>query len=213
MKKLFILAATAVALALPASAALPTYKTVSAVGNAAAPAIVYFPFDSASQVRVIYANYNTDTNNSSLSFTTGTTAYAVTYTNLLTSSVTNLLNSTNGLSASAVMVLQHGGTCYSSTVASWFSNGGAAPNAGTGVVLASGGWGVGTTVGDEIELMSAATTIPAPAATSATTTTAAFSGDALFVGNYGRLVALTITPALVTNKINTASAHYDSQSQ
>jgi hypothetical protein len=213
MKKILYTAVVGLAVSVAAFAALPTYKTVSAVGNAVAPATAYFPFDANSQVRVIYANYNTDTNNSSLSFATGVTPFYVTTTNQATSSVTNLLNSTNGLSTSAVLVLQHNGTCYSSTVASWFSNTNAAPYGGTGVVLASGGWGVATSVGDEVELMSSATTIPAPAASSGTTTTAAVLGDAVFVGNYGRIVSVTITPALVTNKLNSVSAHYDSQSQ
>jgi hypothetical protein len=213
MKKILLTTLVGLAACVAAFAGLPTYKTVSAVGNAAAPATVYFPYDANSQVRVIYANYNTDTNNSSLSFATGTTPYSIAATNVATSSTTNLLSSTNGLSTSAVLVLQHGGTCYSSTVASWFSNTNAAPYGGTGVVLASGGWGVATSVGDEVELMSSATTIPAPAAASGSTTTAAMSGDAIFVGNYGRIVSATITPALVTNKLNSVSAHYDSQSQ
>lgn len=213
MKKLFILGSAVMLACASALAALPTYKTVSAAGNAAAPATVYFPFDPNSQVRVIYVNYNTDTNNSVLSFTSGSTSYSVTTTNQAASSTTNLISSTNGLSAGATLVLQHGGTCYSSTVSSWFKNTNAAPYGGTGVVLASGGWGVATSVGDEVELMSSATTIPAPAASSGTTTTAAVSGDAIYVGNYGRIVALTVTPALATNKVNSASAHYDSQSQ
>lgn len=213
MRNKILLAVATVTLAVSAFAALPTYKTFSSVGNAAAPSTVYFPFDPNSQVRVIYANYNTDTNNSALAFTTGTTPYYITTTNQLTSSTTNLLNSTNGLAAGATLVLQHNGTCYSSTVSSWFNNANPAPYGGIGVVLASGGWGVATAVGDEVELMSSATTIPAPAAANNATTTAAISGDALFVGNYGRIVAETITPAFSTNKLNSTSAHYDSASQ
>jgi hypothetical protein len=201
------------AIALGALAALPTYKTQSAVGNAAAPSIVYFNYDPNSQIRVIYANYNTDTNNSVLSFATGGTTFYIQATNQATSSTTNQISGTNGLSGSAVLLLHHAGTIYSATASSWTSSTNAGIYGLTNVVLSSGGWGVATSVGDEVEVMSTATTIPAPAAASGSTTTAAFSGDALYVGNYGRDVSVAITPAFITNKLNSVSAHYDSASQ
>jgi hypothetical protein len=55
--------------------------------------------------------------------------------------------------------------------------------------------------------------VPAPAAASGTTTTATFQGEAIYVGNYGRLVKVTISPALTTNQLGSVTAHYDSQSQ
>jgi len=207
MKKILITAVVGLAVAVAAFAALPTFKTVSGYGNATTGATVYFPADPNSQVRIVNVNYASDSNTAALNFASGTTPFYVTATNVATSSVTNQINSTNGLTAGGVLVLQHNGTCYSSTISTWNQTTNSGPYGGTNVVLASGGWGVATSVYDEVELMSAARPIPVGA------TTNAINGDAIFVGNYGRIVSLQLTPALVTNRIYTASAHYDSQSQ
>ena len=92
------------AVAISAVAVQPRFKTLSAAGNTAAPAQVIFPADPSSQIRIVGANYTTDTNNSTLSFSGGTTAFSVVETNQATTSVTNKLNSTNGLSPSCVVV-------------------------------------------------------------------------------------------------------------
>jgi len=86
--------------------------------------------------------------------------------------------------ASSVMVLQHAGACYSSTLSLWTTNAAGAPV----IVLASGGWGVNASVGDDIYQMSAATTVGVGAVTNQWQ-----NGDALYVGNYGRPVMATLT--------------------
>ena len=211
MKNKILLTAALAGIALLAIAASPAYVTKSANGNAAAPANVILPADPYTQIRVVNVNYSTDTNNSVLSFTSGTTAYSIQFTNYATSATTNCINSTNGLSGGATLVLQHNGACYSSTVSSWAAVTNASLYTGyTNVVLASGGWGVASSVGDSVYLMGTATTLPSPAASSGTTTTAAVNGEAIYVASYqGRPVSVTITPALVTNKLNTVIVHYD----
>jgi hypothetical protein len=55
--------------------------------------------------------------------------------------------------------------------------------------------------------MGSASTIPT------LSTTNALNGEAIYVGNYGRPVLVTMSPASVSNRLNAVSAHYDSQSQ
>jgi Phage capsid family len=130
-------------------------------------------------------------------------------------SVTNAINSTNGLAASATLILEHGGVPYTATVSSYGNTGASTLNGGqTGsatnvnyVVLGSGGWGVAANVGDNIYLMGTATTIPIPISTNV------IAGDAVFVGNYGRPVTVSLSTATTTNTLYSVSAHYDSASQ
>ena len=202
-----------------ALAALPTFSTKSTVsGTAAAPATVTFPADPNSQIRVIYCSYTTDTNNSSLSFQSGEAAFYQTITNATSSSITNFIDHTNGLLATRTMVLMHLGTAYTNQLASYGNYSGT--NSVTGgvtnacfIVLGTGGWGVASSVLDEIEQMSTATTVPAPAAVNGTAFNGAATGEAVFVGNYGRHVMVTLKPALAANALNSTSAHYDSASQ
>ena len=210
--KLTVIAALGLcAFALNSPAASPSYVTQSAGGNAAAGASLIIPADPSSQIRIVNLNNSTDTNNSVLSFASGTTAYTLTRTNWASTSVTNQINSTNGLYTGATLVLQHRGVCYVNTLLTWNQTNGMADfNHGTNVVLNSGGWGVAASPGDSIYLMSAATTLPAPAAASGTTTTAAINGEVVYVGTYvGRPVSVSLTPAFVTNRLNTVTAHYD----
>lgn len=201
--KIFIIGAAVCAIAFTALAASPRFKTLAANGNAATGARVIFPADPSAQIRIVGANFTTDTNNSVLSFSGGSTAFAIQETNQATSSITNKINSTNGLSGGAVLVLQHGGVCYYSTVSTWNSSTNAGWYGGTNVVLASGGWGVATSKGDSVYLMDTAVTIPA-------TSTAAINGYSIYAANYsGRPVLVQLTPALGTNKLNSITAVYE----
>jgi hypothetical protein len=202
MKKILILTGI-VGLAALAIASSPIYKTMSKNGNAAAPAQVIFPADPTTQIRIVNVNFTTDTNNSTLSFSGGATAYSITQTNLATTSVTNAISQTNALLVGSGLVLQHAGVCYYSTIASYAQNTNAAPYGGTNVVLASGGWGVLTSPGDSVYLMDTAVTIPA-------TATAAINGEAIYVATLpGRPVRVLLSPAEGTNQINSVTAHYD----
>lgn len=203
MKKTIITATVGFALALPVFAG-PGYKTASANGNAASPAAVILPADPSTTLRLVTVNWSSDTNNAVLSIADGGTAYSIVETNQATTSVTNKINSTNGLSAGAVLVLQKGSTCYAATVSAWNSSTNSGPYGGTNVVLASGGWGVATAVGDAVYLMNSPVTLPVGA------TTNWQSGTAIFSATYpGRPVRVVLTPALVTNKLNSVVGHYE----
>lgn len=183
-------------IALASYAALPTFKTLSAAGNAAAPSVVIFPDDPNLQIRIVNVTYSADTNNAALQYTTGNGAYSLLATNT-SSGVTQVVNSTAGLVANSVLVLNHGGTCYAATLSS--------TNSGTNAVLVSGAWGVAPSIGDAVYQMGSTNAVPVGAATNAV------NGEAIYVGNYGRPVMVRLTPCLGTNQLNAVSAHYDSQ--
>ena len=203
MKKSLLLCAAAALLSLAAFAASPTYKTLSGYGNAATPAEVDFISDPSLQFRLVNVNYASDTNNAVLSISTGTTAFAITATNQAATSVTNQINSTNGLSPSATVLLEHAGAAYIATVSTWNQTTNSGPYGGTNVVLTGNGFNVATSAGDTFYLMTTPATLPIGAATNS------LNGDALFVGNPARPVRLQLAPALNTNKINTASGRYE----
>lgn len=221
-----------------ASANIPTYHTYSANGNAAGPATLVFPADPNSQVRIVSIYYIADTNKAALQFSSGTTAFTVVYTNAATSTVTNIINSTNGLAAGNILVLQKAatGVDYTNDVVSVGNTGtntmtlsgvtitnlattlgvyGQGP-VGTPatnvnfVVIQSGGWGVYPGVNDEIYVMGAISSLPCNGTTNIVQ---AVNGDDIFSGDYGRPVLMMLTPCLNTNQIPSASAHYDSASQ
>lgn len=197
MKNKIAIAVASVCLAVSAYAAAPSYKTLTDYGNAASPSEVVFPEVANNQWRIVNVNYASDTNNAVLSFSGGSNAYRIVETNQATSSVTNKINSTNGLTASSVLLLNRAGTYYAATVSSWNSSTNAGVYGGTNVVLASGGWGVATQVGDPVYLMDTPTTIPVGAATNA------INGEAIYVGALpGRPVRVVMTPALATNRLN-----------
>jgi len=223
------LLALLLSLAFSVRAGIPSYHTFSAAGNAANPATVILPADPNSQIRIVSVFYASDTNAGALQLSSGTTAYSLIASNLTTSSITNVITATNGLSAGAVLVLQHGGVDYTNSVVSFGNTGTNGLNNltntattwgvyGTGsvgypatnlnyVVTGSGGFGVSAFAGDEIYLMGSITSLPVGAATNA------INGDDIFSGNYGRPVIATLTPSLATNRLNSISAHYDSASQ
>lgn len=210
MKKTLILIAVGLLAGVAAFATLPTFKTFSAGGTHAAPAQINIPADPNSEIRIVNLQWTSDTNNATITFTTATTAFYQTASNALSSSITNAINSTNGLAPSAVLILQHGGICYPAVLSSWncTTNAAAAGGAVTNIVLASGGWGVSATAGDDIFLMGQSQVI-----IPATASTGAYNGEALYCGNYGRPVTALLSPALVTNQLNSVNLHYDSQSQ
>jgi hypothetical protein len=198
MKKILLISAAIAAVALAAIAASPSYSTLSAGGNATTGAYVIFPAAASQQVRVVGLNWESDTNAAVFSFRTGTGAYVITATNA--AAATNIqVNLTNGLAAGSTIVLQKAtGVTAVTTVYS--------PLAGsstTNLFLPAGGFGVAAAIGDEIYLMSAATTVPVGA------TTNWQNGEALFVGTVGRPVRVLLTPALATNRINAAVARYE----
>jgi hypothetical protein len=204
MKKRILTIIGVGALAAIAIAGTSTYTTLSDNGNAASPSEVIFPADPTLQIRIVNVNWNSDTNNAVLSFSGGSTAYSIVETNEASSSVTNKINSTNSLAVSSVLVLQHAGVCYPAVISSWGASTNTGPAGGTNVVLASGGWGVATSVGDSVYLMDTAVTIPIGA------TTNAQNGEAIYVAKLvGRPVRAVLTPSLATNKINSAVAHYE----
>jgi hypothetical protein len=203
MKKISI-AVTAVCLAVSALAASPNFKALSKSGNAASPSEVIFPASPGDQLRIVNANWNSDTNNAVLSFSGGSTAFNIVETNQASTSVTNKINSTNGLAASSVLVLQHGGVCYAASVSTWNASTNSGFYGGTNVVLASGGWGVNTSVGDNVFLMDTPVTLPIGA------TTNAANGDAIYVATLpGRPVRVVLTPAFSTNKLNAVVGRYE----
>ena len=210
MKKLLLGAAIGVLAVCSTFAALPTYKTLSGYGNSTAGASVYFPSDPNSQIRVIYVQYGNDKANF-VNFATGTTAFTQVATNALSSSVTNILDSTNGLSASAPLVLEHAGVAYPAIVSSFnatsSTNSAGVTNWTYNVVLGSGGWGVNTSVGDNVYLMSTNVTLPIGIGTNV------LAGDDIYSGNYGRPVVVSIPAATNTNSLYSVSTHYDSASQ
>lgn len=203
MKKILLLISALGLAATPCFATLPTYKSTSASGTTAATA--YFPADPNSQVRVVSYNSTSDKAASVMTFTSGTTAYVITATNAAATSVTNQINTTNGLTGSAALVLQLNGTNYSATVSSFNIATNVSP-AQTNVVLGANGWNVNTIVGGDVYLMSTAVTIPNGAAT------VSQNGDAVFVGNYGRPVKVVLD-GTSSCAINVISAHYDNASQ
>lgn len=191
--------------ALSVLAATPAYKDLSAAGTAASPATLIFPADPyGAQIRIVSVNWKSDTNNATLQFSDGATAFTQVSTNVATSSVTNQINSTNGLVPGSVIVLQHAGVCYASTVSTFNESTNAGPYGGTNVVLASGGWGVAASVGDAIYQMNSPMTLTEGQ------TTNAMNGEAVFVSSLpGRPVMIKLTPALVTNSIPLAVARYE----
>lgn len=208
MKKFFLTMSLAIGCSVTLPAA-PGYVSLSGYGNATAGAQVILPADPATQARLVTVNWSSDTNNAVLSITEGLGAYTITQTNALSTSVTNLIDRTNGLSSTSVLVLQHAGTCYAANVSTWNSSTTTATNGGvvTGginVVLASGGWGVKTSIGDSVYIMSTATTLPVGA------TTNFQSGSALFASQYqGRPLMVQLTPALVTNRLYSVTFRRD----
>lgn len=209
------LACLAIAAAVPAYAALPTYQTFSGYGNAAIPATVIMPADPNSQIRIVSVFYTSDNAGAQFSFSSGSTAFAVLFTNTV-SAVTNLVGSTNGLAGGAQLVLQHNGRDFTNSVLGWGAYISGTNTAGyvtnqafivTPAAFSLGATTVSANAGDSIYLMAS------PSQWYAGATTNALNGDDIFSGNYGRPVMVQLGPATATNRLNTVSVHYDSASQ
>ncbi|MEN6642678.1 MAG: hypothetical protein ABFE08_09545 [Armatimonadia bacterium] len=169
---------------------------VSKTGSGTTAATVYWPADAQKTARLVGVIATSDKAASVISLRTGTTAYTITVTNATTTSINQWLNTTNGLVASGVVVLQKpDGTCYSSTIAA----GCAETNM---VILASGGFGVVAGVGDQMYLMSDATSIKLGATTLST------HGPAIYVGNRGRPVRMVVDGTSACS-IDAATAAYE----
>lgn len=181
-------------------------QTFSGYGNASTPASIIIPAIPTAQTSIISVWYTSDTNNATISFSGGAGAYYQTATNALSSSITNIVNSTNGLLATSTMVLQHAGTCYSSTLTSYGNY--AITNAGVitwqpFLVLASGGWGVNSSVNDDVYQMAAPQVIYTGAGTNA------LNGVAIFVANQGRPVIVSTSTPFTTNRLSSVTAQYN----
>ena len=198
MKTFLTITALLTGAVLIALGASPSYVTKSASGNNTAGAAVIFPSEPAKQIRIVKMNWNSDNATAALSYTTASHAYSVSATNSSSTDITNRVNSTNGLTSSSVLVLEHSGVGYAATLSSWSSN----ATLGTYVVLASGRWGTTTSVGDNVYQMGSATADPVGATTN-------FQTGTLYVGEVGRPVRIQLTPATTTNKINSAIALYE----
>jgi hypothetical protein len=195
MKKLLTTAAMAM-LAITAVAQYPSYTSLDDGGNGTAGATVIFPSKANTQIRLVSVNWQSDSNTATLEFKTATTAYRAAATNT-TTGVTQVVNSVVGMAANDILVLERAGTCYTAVLSS--------TNSATNAVLAAGGWGVAPQIGDNIYKLGTATSVPVGA------TTNWQNGEALFVGNAGRPVQVTLTPALTTNRLRTVTARYDTQ--
>lgn len=212
---LLLLACLAIALAVPARAALPTYTTFGPAGGvSSAPATVILPADPNSQIRIVTINYTAD-GNEQFAFTSGNTVYSCMYSNTA-SSVTNFITETNGLFTGEQLILQHNGACFTNAVLNWgtFISGTNTSGYVTNqafVQTVSGFSFAGksdiATTGDNIFGM----TTPAP--WFATATTNSFSADDIYSGNYGCPVEVQLGLATTTNRLSMVSAHYDSAAQ
>lgn len=193
MKNKIILAAL-LATTLAVLAGTPAYSTKTAGGNNTTGASVIFPADPALQIRIVGVNWQSDTNNAVLQCSSGVGAYVLLATNT-TTGVTQTVNTVTGMAANDILVLEHAGVGYAATLSS--------TNGGTNAVLASGAWGVTPAIGDSVYKMSDIASLPIG------NTTNWQAGEAIYVGNRGRPVRLLLTPAAVTNRINSATAFYE----
>lgn len=156
--------------------AAPEYVTKNASGTTAAT--VYFPADALKQPRLVGVIATSDKAASVLSIRAGVGAYTIMVANSTTTSTTHWLNTTNGLAANDVLVLQKAdGTMASSTVSALETN---------MVTTAAGGFGVAVLPGDQVYKMSAATSIKVGAATLST------HGPSIYAGNRGRPIRIVL---------------------
>lgn len=195
MKILFASLSLGLGLASSLFAAAPLYSSLTGAGTTG----LIFPAQPGNQIRIVSANWQSDSNTAALTFTSGQGAYSVTVTNAASTSTTNSINSTNGLVASSVLVLEHAGTDYPATLSSFSSN----ATWGCFVVVGAGGFGVSSSVGDSVYQMGNSVSVPIGA------TTNWQNGEALYVASLpGRPVRAGLSPAASTNRL-TLTARYE----
>ena len=170
------------------SQSVPTYTTLPAAGTTLAR--VNFPTSPMQQIRIVSAVATSDLVGSVLSFYTGGTPQTISQTNVAATAVITVAN-TNGLAASQVLFIEGKNGITNLTISSI---------AYTNVTLAYNVGFIGLP-GDQVYVMSAATTLPVGA------TTANYQGEALFVGNRGRPVSITCNATSAVSFI--ASARYE----
>jgi hypothetical protein len=206
---LVLLACMAIALAVPAFAALPTYRSFSGYGSATQPATVILPADPNSQIRVVTVYYSSDTNIAQFTFTSGGTAWSVAQTNL-TGLATNSVGSTNGMYGGEQVMLQHNGSGYTNSIATFgyaTNINSVTGNNGYYYINTTTAFGVAPTIGDNIWQMTNSASI------NVAITTNALNGDDIYSGNYGAPVEVQLGPCQTTNRLSTVSAHYDNAAQ
>lgn len=213
---LLLLGCLAFASLMPARAALPTYHTFGPAGGvSSAPATIILPADPNSQIRIVSVLYTSDNAGAQFAMSSGNTAFSVPYSNTV-SSVTNFLDSTNGLAVGQQLILQHNGADYTNAVLNWgtFISGtntsGYVTNQAfvqTVSAFSFSGTSDTATAGDNIYAMTS------PLSWFAGATSNLLNGDDIFSGNYGRPVEVQLGLATTTNRLNSVSAHYDSAAQ
>jgi len=197
LKKIICGAALALSAALAAHAGVD-FTTGTGATNAIVPNtnIMVFPTRADKQFVLYNLDYRTATNGL-LWMATGKQMFTQTQTNLSASAVTNMVNSTNGFVPGSLLVLEHNGVGYVAGLSAL----GQTTNAntfGTNIVLASGGWGVATSAGDNIYQLGTPRTIPLLAATG----TNQINGSAIFAGDPGRPVVVMMGPAITPSALS-----------
>lgn len=190
IKRLILIGTMVVTLGTSALAQPSFVQQTALAGSATSPGTVIFPVTSPSATwRILNVNWRSDTNVAVLSFSGGSTAYTVQSNNVTLTGVNQVLNTTNGLSGGATLVLQHNGVCWASTVSSW--------SGPTNIVLAAGGWGTNTVIGDSVFLMDTPISQPLGVGTNA------INGEALYVAALsGRPVMVKVSPTQWTNGVS-----------
>lgn len=179
---------------LAAQAALRSYVTKSAGGNTTAGAQVSFVADPQAQIRVVSVWYGSDASTNQLRFSSGAGSYVISSNNAAAAIIT--VSTTNGLAANDRLFIQSANGAYwtNCTISSFPQS--------TNIIISLAP-SFGTTNGDYVYKMNTPDTIPIGVATNA------LSGEAIWIGTYGRPVIVEMFPAAVSNRLNTVSVKYD----
>jgi hypothetical protein len=209
MKSLSLLLTLSLA-ALTASAQsyIPTYKSFAATNTTTTAVIV--PHQATSQARVVSVIASSDLASSSVTFYSGSTARYVAYANTNTASPYLYLDSTNGLTATNVLLYVAGASsnivgtiaaiATTNVVVSGITN-------TYGQVTLTANVGFATPLNTEVELLATGATLGLGA-----TTNKFYGSEALYVGNYGRALYITTTGTAAC-RLDSVTVHYDGASQ
>jgi hypothetical protein len=161
-----------------------------------------FPTSEGLQTRIVTVNWHSDTNTAALNFSTGSNVVAITATNIASTYQTQYVNSTVGLVTNSWCILEHAGAAYLSLLVA--TNNGTNAVFTNALVALSGGFGVLSSVGDNIYMLGSSNSIPIGASTNWQ------SGEAIYVADRpSRPVLVQLSPALTTNRINSVTARYE----